>query len=42
MFRLMAEDRDLHWLKIGKRTLFRPEDITTYTAAKLAPARLAS
>ena len=28
MFRLMSEDRDLRWLKIGKRTLFRPEDIT--------------
>jgi len=34
MFRLMVEDCDLQWLKIGRRTLFRPEDITAYTAAK--------
>lgn len=42
MFRLMSEDRDLRWLKIGKRTLFRPEDITAYIVAKMAPVRLAS
>ena len=42
MFRLMIEDSDLQWLKIGRRTLFRPEDITTYTAAKLAPSRQAA
>ena len=42
MFRLMVEDCDLQWLKIGRRTLFRPEDITAYTEAKLAPMRLAS
>ena len=42
MFRVMAEDPDLRWLKIGKRTLFRPEDITAYTAAKMAPLRQAS
>jgi excisionase family DNA binding protein len=42
MFRLMSEDRDLRWLKIGKRTLFRPEDITAYVAAKMAPVRQAS
>lgn len=42
MFRLMTEDCDLQWLKIGRRTLFRPEDITAYTEAKLAPMRLAS
>jgi len=42
MFRRMSEDRDLKWLKIGKRTLFRPEDITTYIVAKMAPARLAA
>jgi hypothetical protein len=38
----MSEDRDLWWLKIGKRTLFRPEDITAYNVAKMAPVRLAS
>ena len=42
MFRVMSEDPDLRWLKIGKRTLFRPEDITAYTTAKMAPARLAA
>ena len=42
MFRLMIEDSDLQWLKIGRRTLFRPEDITAYTEAKLAPMRVAS
>lgn len=38
MFRVMSEDPDLRWLKIGKRTLFHP---TAYTTAKMAPARLA-
>jgi len=38
MFRLMTDDRDLRYLKINKRTLFRPEDIEAFLEAKLFKA----
>lgn len=38
MFRLMTDDPDLRYLKINKRTLFRPEDIEAFLEAKLFKA----
>lgn len=38
MFRLMTDDPDLRYLKINKRTLFRPEDLELFLEAKLFKA----
>jgi hypothetical protein len=38
MFRLMTNDPDLRYLKINKRTLFRPDDIEAFLEAKLFKA----
>ncbi|HYN29356.1 MAG TPA: helix-turn-helix domain-containing protein [Dermatophilaceae bacterium] len=32
MFRLIRNDADLRHVKVGKRTLFRPEDLRSYGA----------
>jgi hypothetical protein len=42
VFRLMTDDPDLVFLKINHRTLFRPEDLTAYAAAKVSLSRVAS
>lgn len=36
MFRLLRDDPYLHHLKVGNRTLFRPEDLRAYAARRVA------
>lgn len=36
IFRLLRSDPHLRHLKVGKRTLFRPEDLRTYAARLVA------
>jgi predicted DNA-binding transcriptional regulator AlpA len=36
MFRLLRSDPALHHIKVGKRTLFRPQDLRTYAARLVA------
>ena len=36
MFRLLRSDNQLRHLKVGKRTLFRPDDLRSYAARQVA------
>lgn len=36
MFRLLRSDPELRHVKVGSRTLFRPEDLRGYTARRVA------
>lgn len=36
MFRLLRSDNQLRHVKVGKRTLFRPDDLRSYAARQLA------
>jgi excisionase family DNA binding protein len=36
MFRLLRSNTELRHVKVGKRTLFRPDDLRTYAARQVA------